>query len=209
MFNIRALFRRRTIDTPDPQADWIVLGLGNPGPKYANTRHNVGYLAADQLLADSSAQFEPLDSVPALGATMTMGDQQVLVLRSTTFMNLSGQALAPLALRMGIPAERIIVIHDELDLPAGKIRLKKGGNENGHNGLKSCSELLDTRDYLRVRIGISRPPAGMPVPDYVLGAIDEDTEANELAKTLETAAETVRLVVTEGLPKAQNLIHSR
>lgn len=211
MFNLLSIFRRRAARPTRPaqrelQADWIIFGLGNPGAKYETTRHNVGYMAVDDILADQGDVLEAVPGVPALAAQLTIGDSDVVVLRSTTFMNLSGQALLPLAQRLGVPAERIIVIHDELDLPVGKVRLKLGGNENGHNGLKSTSELLDTRDYLRVRIGISRPPKGMGVSDYVLSPIDANAETEA---SIATAAEAARLIISTGLSKAQNLIHSR
>lgn len=187
-------------------ADWIVVGLGNPGATYAATRHNVGYMAVDDLLADHGEVLEAVPDVPAHAAQLRIADQDVLVLRSATFMNLSGEAVAPLAERLGVPAERIIVIHDELDLPAGTVRVKQGGNENGHNGLKSTSAKLGTRDYLRVRIGISRPPKGMHVPDYVLGPVDDGAE---LDRAIATAADAVELIVEQGLAKAQNVIHAR
>lgn len=199
MFKLFDLFRRKQT-APDLKADWIILGLGNPGPKYATTRHNVGYLAVDELLDD-----RPLTPVPgtkALSARLMIEGQDVLVLRSTTYMNLSGEAVAPLAAKLGVPAERIIAIHDELDLPVGTVRVKKGGNENGHNGLKSMTEQLGTRDYLRVRIGIARPPQGVSVTDHVLGPLDG-------GENITLAAEAARLIVEQGLHKAQNVIHAR
>jgi len=209
VFKLLDLFRRKP-HSPARQreltADWIILGLGNPGPRYSSTRHNVGYMAVDDLLAETGALLEPVPGTKALAAQLRIGGQDVLVLRSTTYMNVSGQAVAPLAEKLGVPAERIIVIHDELDLPAGKVRVKLGGNENGHNGLKSCTALLGTRDYLRVRIGISRPPKGMPVPDYVLGPVEGGPE---LDTAIATAADAARLIVEQGLNKAQNEIHTR
>ncbi|MDO5670863.1 MAG: aminoacyl-tRNA hydrolase [Corynebacterium sp.] len=194
MFKIFELFRRTP--APDRTPDWVVLGLGNPGPKYEATRHNVGYMAVDELLDTTS--LTPLPGAKAHHAWLRIAEQDVLVLRSTTFMNLSGQALAGLE----IPAERIIAIHDELDLPVGTLRVKKGGNENGHNGLKSMTEHLGTRDYLRVRIGIARPPQGVSVTDHVLGPIDG-------GENIALAAEATRLIIEQGLNKAQNAIHSR
>ena len=120
------------------------------------------------------------------------------MLRSTTYMNLSGEALAGLDVR----AEKIIAIHDELDLPVGTVRVKKGGNENGHNGLKSMTGHLGPRDYLRVRIGIARPPQGVSVTDHVLGPVDG-------GENISLAAEATRLIIEQGLSKAQNVIHSR
>lgn len=190
------IFRPR----PRLEADWLVVGLGNPGEKYAATRHNVGYMALDDLLAAGGDLLTPHGKAEV--CPVTWGGHKVLLLRPRTYMNLSGEALAG----FDVPAERVIVIHDEIDLPAHQVRLKKGGNENGHNGLKSISGQLGTRDYIRVRIGVARPPKGVPVPDHVLGPVDAGEGFDE---AIATAADAARLVVTEGLTKAQNEIHSR
>lgn len=204
------LFSRRptgpALDPADLQADWLVVGLGNPGEKYAATRHNVGYMAVDDLLADTGEVLLPVRGLPVQAAPVTLGGTRALVLRSTTYMNLSGEAVAPLARQLGVPAERIVAVHDELDLPTGRVRVKLGGNENGHNGLKSLSELLGTRDYVRVRIGVSRPPKGVSVTDHVLGPV---AGGADLDAATATAAQAVRLIVAEGVPAAQNAIHSR
>ena len=156
----------------DLSAKWLIVGLGNPGAKYAATRHNVGYMAVDDLLAESGDMLEPVTGHQLSAAQLELGGTKVVALRSHTYMNLSGDPIAPLAAQLGVAAENIIVIHDELDLPAGKVRIKKGGNENGHNGLKSLSERLGTRDYLRVRVGIGRPSKGGSIPDWVLAPVD-------------------------------------
>ncbi|MGP6173751.1 aminoacyl-tRNA hydrolase [Corynebacterium sp. A21] len=195
-----------TAPLPELDPDWLIIGLGNPGAKYAPTRHNVGYMALDDLLAAEGTLLSPLPGSKAEVAQVEWEGQKVLLLRSTTFMNHSGQAIAPLCGKYGIAADHVVVIHDELDLPTGKVRVKLGGNENGHNGLKSTTAELDTREYLRVRIGISRPPQGMPVPDYVLSPIDPDAG---LDTAISTAADAARLLVTQGLPRAQNTIHAR
>lgn len=197
---IRALFAPRQHE-PDLDADWLIVGLGNPGAKYAATRHNVGYMAQDMLI-DGQA-LRPLPSFKAQGVLVP--ETTALALRSTTFMNNSGEGVAPVAEKLEIPPERIIVLHDELDMPAGKVRIKQGGNENGHNGLKSLTEQLGTRDYIRVRIGIGRPPKGMPVPEWVLSPVDDEG----LDERIATAADAARLVVEEGLQRAQNQIHAR
>ena len=197
---IRALFAPRQHE-PDLDADWLIVGLGNPGAKYAATRHNVGYMALDMLI-DGQA-LRPLPSFKAQGVLVP--DTTALALRSTTFMNNSGEGVAPVAEKLEIPPERIIVLHDELDMPAGKVRIKQGGDENGHNGLKSLTEQLGTRDYIRVRIGIGRPPKGMPVPEWVLSPVDDEG----LDERIATAADAARLVVEEGLQRAQNQIHAR
>lgn len=189
-------FFRRT-PPPPVDADWLVVGLGNPGEKYAGTRHNVGYMALAQLVGN-------LAPVPGVKALAHVRDG-VAYAQSTTYMNTTGEAVGPLAAQVGVTPERVIVIHDELDLPAGTVRLKFGGNENGHNGLKSITEHLGTRDYLRVRVGIGRPPKGVPVPDWVLGPVSEEVRAAATGD----AVDAVRLLTSEGLQKAQNTIHAR
>ncbi|MDY3126802.1 MAG: aminoacyl-tRNA hydrolase [Corynebacterium sp.] len=194
-------------ELPD-QADWLVIGLGNPGKRYAATRHNVGYMTVDDLLAPSGDILLPLKGSKLLAATVKIAGQSVVVLRSTTFMNLSGEPVAPLARRLGVPVERIIVVHDELDLPPHVVRLKQGGNENGHNGLKSLTENLGSRDYLRVRIGIGRPEKGaaLSIPDWVLGSIEASADLDD---SISRAARAVKEIVANGLTKAQNTIHAR
>ena len=186
-------FRRKR--APKLEAQWLVVGLGNPGAKYAATRHNVGYMTLDELVGE-------LAPVPGVKALVEVRDG-VAYARSTTYMNTTGEAVGPLAKQLGVAPERIIVVHDELDLPAGKVRVKLGGNENGHNGLKSITEHLGTRDYLRVRMGIGRPPQGMAVPDWVLSPIDGD-----ISGQVALAAEAAQLIISEGLEKAQNVIHA-
>lgn len=211
--NVARTGSRRSIEAP--QGTWLVIGLGNPGPEYAATRHNIGYMAIDELLQRHGATLQPVRNHPASAATITLGDAQVdaqvIVARSTTYMNDSGDAVRALADTAGTAPERIdhiIVIHDELDLPAGTVRVKKGGGENGHNGLKSTTERLGTRDYLRIRMGIGRPPQGTGVVDYVLAPFDEDDSA-WLTSCIATAADAVGILVEQGLGAAQNQIHRR
>ncbi|WP_306577971.1 aminoacyl-tRNA hydrolase [Corynebacterium cystitidis] len=181
-------------------AKWLVVGLGNPGSKYASTRHNVGYMAVDKLLFDESLQ-----PVPGMKAKVAVRDS-VAYMIATTFMNNSGEGVAPVATALGITPDHVIAVHDELDVQPGAVRLKLGGNENGHNGLKSLTAHLGTRDYLRVRIGIGRPDAGQKIPDWVLSPI---TNGPEFDAQITLAAEAVMLITTEGLAKAQNEVHSR
>lgn len=194
------------LDPAELEADWLIIGLGNPGAKYAATRHNVGYMAVDDVLAQDGDVLEPVRGMDLEVAPLCWGDTRVLAVRTTTFMNLSGGPIAPLAQALGIAADHIIVIHDELDLPANKIRLKQGGNENGHNGLKSLTHNLGTRDYVRVRIGIARPPKGSSIPDYVLAPVDAGPGFDT---AIASAAEAAQLIATQGLVQAQNRIHSR
>lgn len=192
LWGVFGFFRRRR--ETQLQADWLVVGLGNPGAEYAATRHNVGWMALDQLA-------ETLEPVRGIKARVAVIDS-VAYAKPTTFMNTSGEGVGPLAAMLGVPPEHVVVMHDELDLPVGKVRVRLGGNENGHNGLKSITEHIGTRDYVRVRIGIGRPPAGVAVPDWVLGPVSGD-------ERIGLAAEAARLVVAEGLAKAQNVIHAR
>lgn len=186
-----------------PTPEWIVIGLGNPGNTYARNRHNVGYMAVEALL--EGTPLTQRRGLPVEEARLKIGQHEIAVLRSTTYMNNSGEAIAPIAEEYGIAADHIIILHDELDLPHGTVRIKKGGNENGHNGLKSSSALLNTRDYLRIRMGISRPPKGMSVPDYVLGDVEHDEALDTM---IARSAEAVRLVVSAGIAQAQHTIHS-
>lgn len=146
-----SLFRARQLAEKDPaglpDAKWLVVGLGNPGARYDATKHNVGYMVQDILLDQVAATLAPLNGHKV---TVAVADG-VAYARSTTFMNLSGEGIAPLARELGITPDHVVVLHDELDLPPGKVRIKLGGNENGHNGLKSLTEHLGTRDYVRIR----------------------------------------------------------
>lgn len=207
---VRPLVRRRPAspgaDALAP-AQWLVIGLGNPGARYAGTRHNVGYLVADRLLDRSDAdELLGIPGTKAQVARVEIDGHGVLLVRSTTYMNLSGEAVAPLATSYGVSPDHVIVVHDELDLPAGKVKVKLGGNENGHKGLKSVTAELGTRDYVRIRVGIGRPAAGTGVIDHVLSPLDDDTDWDA---TSDTAADAVDITVTRGLSAAQNEIHSR
>ncbi|MGO1949204.1 MAG: aminoacyl-tRNA hydrolase [Mycobacteriaceae bacterium] len=206
-----ALRRPRDGSTVDPDAlppaQWLVIGLGNPGPTYAGTRHNVGYLVTDRLL-DRSGQDE-LRGIPGIKARVARTEVDghgVLLVRPTTYMNLSGEAVAPLAASYGITPDHIIAVHDELDLPAGKVKVKLGGNENGHNGLKSLTDKLGTRDYVRVRVGIGRPGKGVGVVEHVLTALGDGHDWDAVA---DTAADAVDIIVGRGVAAAQNEIHPR
>lgn len=191
-------------DSPQPNAlqfDWLVVGLGNPGAKYATTPHNAGYWVVDHL---RTAPWQPIPGVEATLSPAHINGLSVALVRSSTFMNDSGQPVARLAELFHVPAERIVIIHDELDLKPGVVRVKKGGSDNGHNGLKSLTAELQTADYIRIRVGIGRPNAGQTVIDHVLAPIDYNPQA-----PVDLAAEATRLSITDGVPKAQHVIHSR
>lgn len=182
---------------------WLVVGLGNPGRKYAATRHNVGYFVTDALLARSGARLSRHKGAPADVAPVRIGGQQVVLTRSRTYMNESGAAVGPVATYYGVAPERVIAVHDELDLDFGGLRLKLGGGLNGHNGLKSIKAHLGTPDFLRVRVGIGRPPARQDAASFVLAPYSS-VERKDLGVFVEEAADAVESLVTDGLTATQN-----
>ncbi|WP_134322852.1 aminoacyl-tRNA hydrolase [Cumulibacter soli] len=188
----------------------LVVGLGNPGPQYAATRHNVGWLAVDALAHRSGASFKRHRTGAEIAETHLGAPPapRAVLAKPLSFMNLSGGPTSGLAKYFNVEPTHIIVIHDELDLPLGTIRLKRGGGDNGHNGLKSITKSLSTKDYLRVRIGIGRPPGRQDPADYVLKpfAAAERTEAQIV---IDEAADAVELLVRDGLESAQNRVHVR
>jgi PTH1 family peptidyl-tRNA hydrolase len=184
---------------------WLIAGLGNPGPQYAGNRHNVGYLGCDEIASDLGVTFKR-DKSRAFVATGTMADANVVLAKPMSFMNLSGGPVAAVRNFYKIPIERIIVIHDELDLAFGAVRLKLGGGDNGHNGLRSVTAALGSREYHRIRIGIGRPPGRMDPADFVLRDFSA-AERKELPEILGRAADSVRILMERGLAVAQNEMH--
>lgn len=188
-------------------APTLVVGLGNPGPRYVGNRHNVGFLVADELADRIGGKFKSHKG----GADVLEGridGRRVTLAKPRSFMNVSGGAVVATARFYKVPVEQLIVLHDELDLPFGTVRLKLGGGENGHNGLRSISKSLGTRDYLRVRFGIGRPPGRMDPADFVLRDFSV-TERRELAIEVDRCADATEALVGKGLEAAQNLFHVR
>ena len=184
---------------------WLIVGLGNPGPQYAGNRHNVGFMVADELAGRLGAKFKR-DRSRAQVATGVLGGTPVTLGKPQGYMNLSGGPVAALRTFYKVPPDRTVVIHDELDLPFGTIRLKTGGGDNGHNGLRSITSSLGTRDYQRVRVGIGRPPGRMDPADFVLRDFSPPERA-ELPLLLDRAADMVEAVLARGLAAAQNEYH--
>ena len=182
---------------------WLIVGLGNPGIDYEMTRHNVGYLVVDELACRARASFTRLGSSQAQVVSTTItsagigipGGEKVIVAKPGTYMNNSGQAVASLASFYKIPADRIVVIHDELDLDLGRLRLKIGGGDNGHNGLRSIRAHLKTGDFYRIRFGIGRPPGTMGVSDYVLRRFSR-SERDDLTSVISLAADAAEILTT-------------
>ena len=188
-----------------PDERWIIAGLGNPGPEYAGTRHNAGAMVLALLAERIGARFKAHRTRNDIAEGRLSG-QPVTLARPRSYMNLSGGPVAGLTAFYKLSPERVVVIHDELDVPFGGVRLKLGGGDNGHNGLRSITASLGTRDYYRVRIGIGRPPGRMDPAAFVLKDFSS-MERKELPFALDRAADAVAALITKGLVEAQNEYH--
>ena len=186
---------------------WLIVGLGNPGPSYSGHRHNVGAMVVDELAVRTGGSLRS-HKARAAAAEVRVDAQRAIIAKPLTFMNESGGPVAGLLSFYKIPVENLIVIHDELDIPFAEVRLKLGGGEGGHNGLRSITKSVGTRDYLRVRVGIGRPPGRMDAADYVLHDFS-GTERSEVPLLISDAADAVERLVAEGLVAAQQEWHSR
>lgn len=185
---------------------YLVVGLGNPGPTYEFTRHNVGFWAVADLADRHGSSFSLSSRQRAEVAGVTLhgpAPVKLILAKPTTFMNDSGAAVKAVASFHKIPADHVIVIHDELDLDAGRLRVKVGGGDNGHNGLKSIRAHLGTGDFFRVRVGIGRPPGRQQAADYVLSKL-KPSQLDELRVDAAVAADAVESLVQDGLTVTQN-----
>jgi PTH1 family peptidyl-tRNA hydrolase len=185
-----------------PDERFLVVGLGNPGPKYALTRHNAGFLVVDLLAGRVGGRFSPLRGLADVLEGRLAG-RAVALAKPRSYMNDSGGPVAGAARYYKVPAEQVLVVHDDLDLPFGSLRLKRGGGDGGHNGLKSISASLGSKDYTRVRFGIGRPPGRQDPADFVLREF-AGAERKELDLLLDRAADAVEAVLADGLEAAQN-----
>lgn len=185
---------------------WMIVGLGNPGPEYAGNRHNAGFLVADLLAERMGARFKRHRS-RAETAEGRLAGLPVVLVKPMTYMNLSGGPAAAVKDFYKIPLDRVVAVHDELDLPYGTLRLKRGGGPGGHNGLRSLSRSLGGPDYLRVRFGIGRPPGRMDPAAYVLKDFSA-AERKDLDFLVDRAADAAEAVLAEGLEPAQNRYHA-
>ena len=184
---------------------WLIAGLGNPGSEYEGNRHNCGFMVADVLADRIGVRFKR-DRSRARVAAGRLAGYPVTLAKPQTFMNASGRPVAALRTFYKIPVEHIVVIHDELDIPFGTIRIKQGGGDNGHNGLRSVTAALGSRDYLRLRVGIGRPPGRMDPADFVLHDFSA-AERKALPDVLERCADAVEVLLRRGLAAAQNEFH--
>ncbi len=173
-------------------AVWLVVGLGNPGPSYAQTRHNIGYLVVEGRLGSPGTP---------------LGDARIVLMKARTYMNESGGPVSALAKFYKVPPERVVAIHDELDIAFGTLRVKLGGGDNGHNGLKSMRASLGTGDFHRVRAGIGRPPGRQEPADFVLKPYSA-VERKELPLQVVLAADAIESLVADGLERTQSRFNS-
>ncbi|MBO2447007.1 aminoacyl-tRNA hydrolase [Actinomadura barringtoniae] len=185
---------------------WLVVGLGNPGPSYAGNRHNVGFMVLDALAARVGGKFKAHRSRAEVIEGRLAGTRVILA-KPRSYMNESGGPVKGLRDFYKVPVERLVVVHDELDIPYGAVRLKQGGGDNGHNGLRSITKSLADKDYLRVRFGVGRPPGRMDPAAFVLKDFS-GTERKDLDLDVDRAADAVEALMAQGLAAAQNTFHA-
>ncbi|MET8253916.1 aminoacyl-tRNA hydrolase [Micromonospora sp. NPDC005197] len=192
----------------DEAGPWLVVGLGNPGREYAGNRHNVGFMVVELLAGRLGARFGRHKRAVAEVAEgrLGFGGPKLVLVKPLTYMNLSGGPVAALSQFYKVPPARVIAVHDELDIGFGQVRIKCGGGEGGHNGLRSMSKSLGTKDYVRVRFGVGRPPGRQDPADYVLSDFGA-AERKELDFLVDRAADVVESVIVKGVEPTQNLYH--
>ncbi len=197
--------------TDDANAPWLIVGLGNPGPEYAGNRHNIGFMVVDLLAERIGGKFKRAQKAQAQVVEGRLGpvgpaNRRVVLAKPMSYMNLSGGPVTALRDFYKVPTAHVVAIHDELDIDYATLRLKLGGGDNGHNGLKSMTKSMGS-DYHRVRCGIGRPPGRMQVADFVLKDFSS-TERKELDWFVDRSADAVECLVTEGLERAQSAYNS-
>lgn len=189
----------------------LLVGLGNPGPRYESTRHNVGHMVLDQMAEQTGARFSSARRAQAVVIEGRMGPPgagvRTILAKTTCFMNLSGAPVAALASYYDVEPAHVVVVHDDVDLPFDVIRVKRSGGEGGHNGLRDISAALGTRDYLRVRVGVGRPVGRRDTADHVLARFTAN-ERSTLPMLLEDAADACEALILTGLDAAQQRFHA-
>ena len=182
---------------------WLVVGLGNPGSKYESTRHNMGFLAVDKLAQNEKLKFNKL-RFKAWTATWEVGDEKVLLMKPQTYMNLSGESVGEAARFYKIPADHVLVISDDISLPAGKLRIRAGGSAGGHNGLKNIIQHLGTDKFPRIKVGVGSPQqAGFDTVDWVIGKpMGEDQ--NVIIEALDKAVAAIPVLISDGIDRAMS-----
>ncbi len=185
----------------------VIVGLGNPGKNYARHRHNFGFRVVDELAREAACSWTD-NRKKALICEAGIEATTVFLVKPQTFMNLSGHAVEPILRRLNADPGRMIVVHDDLDLAPGKVRIKVGGGDGGHKGVRSIADSLRFRDFIRVRLGVGRPPQGTSAEEFVLAPVGEEEE--DLFKDLvQIGCRAVHLVVAQGVERAQNLLYAK
>ncbi|RKR19483.1 aminoacyl-tRNA hydrolase [Arthrobacter oryzae] len=186
---------------------WLIVGLGNPGPEYSHNRHNVGQMVLDELASRVGGSFKSHKSrAQVLEGRLGIGGPRIVLAKPQSYMNVSGGPVSALTQFYGIDTAHVVAVHDEIDIPFDTVKLKVGGGEGGHNGLRDISKALATKDYLRVRVGVGRPPGRMDTADFVLRDFSAP-EKKELPFLIDSAADAVEVLVTDGLLAAQQKFH--
>ena len=186
---------------------WLIAGLGNPGAEYAHNRHNVGQMVLDELASRIGSGFKSHRSrAQVLEGRLGIGGPRVVLAKPLSYMNVSGGPVSALCRFYDIEPGHVIAVHDEIDIPFDTVKLKLGGGEGGHNGLRDISKALATKDYLRVRVGVGRPPGRMDTADFVLKDFS-GAEKKELPFLIDTAADAAEALVRDGLLAAQQQFH--
>ena len=199
----KSLEEQRGTTSASGKITWIIAGLGNPGMTYANTRHNAGFMALDQLAKSNSIDVKTMRFKSDCGDG-NVGGERWLLMKPATFMNLSGEAISQAAAFYKIPPERIVIMYDDISLPPGKLRIRRKGSAGGHNGMKSIIALLGTDEFPRVRIGVgAKPNPDYDLADWVLSKFTEDDMKN-LTPALENAAKAAELIVQGKIDEAMN-----
>ncbi|HET6269863.1 MAG TPA: aminoacyl-tRNA hydrolase [Arthrobacter sp.] len=188
--------------------NWLIVGLGNPGSEYSQNRHNVGQMVLDELASRVGGGFKSHKSrAQVLEGRLGIGGPRIVLAKPLCYMNVSGGPVSALAKFYDIDPGHVIAVHDEIDIPFSTVKLKIGGGEGGHNGLRDISKALATKDYLRVRVGVGRPPGRMDTADFVLRDFS-GPEKKELPFLIDSAADAVAALVRDGLTAAQQKFHS-
>ena len=191
---------------------FLIVGLGNPGKEYEHTRHNAGFEVVDRLAEEARVSYWKNACGSLVGeCKLSLGQgvyEDVVLAKPQSFMNLSGGPVAKLLKQYAVAPDQWIIVHDELDIPSGSVRVKRGGGHAGHNGLKSIIDKTGTRDFLRVRVGVGRPPERMPVPDFVLQVPRKDA-MDEFLSACDRGAEAAKSLIAVGLEKSQQVYNQR
>lgn len=182
---------------------WLVVGLGNPGDRYAETRHNIGAWVVERLADRLGVRLRKVRFMALHAAEASVEGERVLLARPQTFMNVSGPPVASFIRKRNVDLDRVVVAHDEIDLPFGSLKLKRGGSTAGHNGLRSLVSAIGSSDFVRVRLGVGRPPGRQDPADYVLRPFAK-AERDDAELLVEEAAEAVLTLIREGLTTAQD-----